>query len=68
VILLAVLTWFRRQVSFTDPFLGLLSALIVAAPVYLAVLWVFPSGRQAVFDLRDNLALLRRTVGRFSPE
>ena len=68
IILLAGLAWFRRQVAITDPVLGLLGALVVAAPIYLGLLWVFPSGRQAVLDLRDNLALLRRTVGRFSPE
>jgi hypothetical protein len=40
-----------------------LGAVLVATPIYLGLLWVFPSGRQAVLDLRDNLALLRRTVG-----
>ena len=63
IFLLVGLAWFRREVALTDPILGLLGAVLVAAPIYLGLLWVFPSGRQAVLDLRGNLALLRRTVG-----
>jgi PST family polysaccharide transporter len=68
IILLAVLAWFRWQVAITEPVLGLLGALAVALPTYLGVLCMLPPGRQALLDLRDNLALLRRPAGQSSPE
>jgi O-antigen/teichoic acid export membrane protein len=68
IILLAELAWFRWQVAITEPVWGLLGALAVALPTYLGVLCMLPQGRQALLDLRDNLALLRRPAGRSSPE
>ena len=68
IILLAGLTWFRRLAPITDPVWGLLGALAVAAPIYLGLLWILPSGRQALLDLRDNFALLCRPVWPSSPE
>jgi PST family polysaccharide transporter len=67
IIELAGLVWFRWQVATKDPVWGLVGALAVALPTYLGVLWMFPSGRQALLDLRDNLALLRGPAARFSP-
>jgi O-antigen/teichoic acid export membrane protein len=64
IVLLAVLAWFRWQVAVTDPIWGLLGALALAAPIYFSLIWVLPPGRQALFELRDNLALLRRPVRR----
>jgi hypothetical protein len=68
IILLAELAWFRWQVAITEPVWGLLGALAVALPTYLGILYLLPPGRQALLDLRDNLALLRKPAGRFSPE
>jgi PST family polysaccharide transporter len=68
IILLAELAWFRWQVAITEPVRGLLGALAVALPTYLGVLYLLPPGRQALLDLRDNLALLRRPAGQSSPE
>jgi O-antigen/teichoic acid export membrane protein len=63
IILLAGLAWFRWQVAITEPVWGLLGALAVALPTYLGVLWMLPPGRQALLDLRDNLAFLHRPTG-----
>ena len=63
IILLAELAWVRWQLATTEPLWGLLRALAVALPTYLGLLCMLPSGRQALLDLRDNLALLRRPVG-----
>jgi hypothetical protein len=68
IILLVELAWFRWQVAITEPVRGLLSALAVALPTYLGVLCMLPRGRQALLDLRENLAFLRRPAGRSSPE
>jgi O-antigen/teichoic acid export membrane protein len=64
IILLIGLVWFRHQVAITNPVLGLLGALAVAAPIYLGLLWVLPAGRRALLDLHENLAFLRRPAGR----
>jgi O-antigen/teichoic acid export membrane protein len=61
ITVLAGLMWFRQQVPITEPVWGLLGASAVAVPGYLGLIWVLPTGRQALLDLRDNLALLRRT-------
>jgi O-antigen/teichoic acid export membrane protein len=58
MILLGGLTWFRWQIPIETPIWGVVAALGMAVPTYFGALWFIPSGRRAVLDLRDNLALL----------